>query len=779
MPTLSAPSWHAALTTANVAFISDDSISDNQQELLRQAKRIRDLKQRCKNPNVWADYLSHLSLKRDPNNRSQYEALLQLYKIAVELVPITGTNRLSADYLGLWLGLAELQEELSLDDARETYKKLRSSGIGKYYPRHHEALAAFDDKCGNLEKAAKHRQEAQRIRSWMQGNSSKRPATNKASSADGLPMSKVTSLNGEKLVEPAAKASSTVADERKDCTKETEEKSSTSRAITNEPVKKVTPVTCAPLRPVPEEQPKRTNKFVPRRVRLDKKPTSNVSTRPLSSKQTETGKRIPLKRSPLVPPKSVNLSRPTTKRSPLTSLKQEQVNQLREKQCTPPNRRLVAAVANEQENVSPLPPPASVSPKPIVTPEIPKPAPRVTTRARTTRRVREPGLSTQTSSRASVSVNGCAYEILSQVGKGGSSKVYKVLSPENEVLALKRVVVSPDNHTAMESYGSEIAHLKRLKGEPTIVQLRDAEVSPKTGTILLVLELGDIDLASLLRREKERHIPGDVLRNYWRQMLTAVSTIHDAKIVHGDLKPANFVSVCGTLKLIDFGIAKAITADDTTKITRDSMAGTPNYMSPEALKDIDEEEETGRRGYRVGRASDIWSLGCILYQMVYGKTPFAHIRDTIRKTYRIMDPQYEITFKHTGNSALDDVLRGCLQRDPAKRLTMKQLKMHPFLQDCASLDVTDFLDQLKCRGYNLQLLDRVSGVPISQHKLHLELEQCLRFSHMPTRTATALSRGGGNSHTPSVSAVTKASKSGTTGNFASVCSIPSASAKNV
>ena len=773
MPMLSAPSWHAALTAANVAFIPDGSISKNQQELFRQAKRIRDVKARYENPNVWADYLASLSVERDPNNRSQYAALLQLYQTAVKLVPLSGSNRLSADYLGLWLGLAKLQEEVSLDEARETYKNLRYNGIGKYYPNHHESLAAFEERCGNHERAEKHREDARRIREYNSGKPRKRPAAPKSSSPDSV-----------KCAESTDKSSSSGASSKCDQPSiETESRRSPSPKC--DEIDSMRKLTTAPLRPSGEEQPKRANKFVPRRAALVRKPTSKIPTRPLSAKPAATESHVPKKHSPPAAQKSLSgEGRVPTKRSPLSNLRQEEVNRIREeKPCTPP---IPKATFKEQENnpppphVSPLV--SSVSPQPqssaVRSPPEVKPAARATARQRaatSTRRGREPLQSPQAPTRdprRCVTVNGRSYEILSQVGKGGSSKVYKVLSSENEVLALKRVVVSPDNHAAMESYGSEIAHLKRLKGEPTIVQLRDAEVSPKTGTILLVLELGDIDLASLLRREKGRHIASDVLRNYWRQMLSAVSTIHAAKIVHGDLKPANFVSVSGTLKLIDFGIAKAITADDTTKITRDSLAGTPNYMSPEALKDIDEEEETGRREYRVGRASDIWSLGCILYQMVYGKTPFAHIRDTFRKTIRIKDPSYEITFKHTGNTALDDVLRGCLQRDPAKRLTMEQLKAHPFLHDGASVNVLELLSALKSRGYDLQLLDRVTRVPLSQHKVKQELEMCCSMpTKLPTRTAAEVARCAGNAHTPSVSAVTKASKVGTAGSFANTGSI--------
>jgi serine/threonine-protein kinase TTK/MPS1 len=68
-------------------------------------------------------------------------------------------------------------------------------------------------------------------------------------------------------------------------------------------------------------------------------------------------------------------------------------------------------------------------------------------------------------------------------------------------------------------------------------------------------------------------------------MLKAVHSIHEQRIIHGDLKPANFLFVRGSLKLIDFGIAKAIQNDNTTNIYRENQIGTLNYMSPEAICD--------------------------------------------------------------------------------------------------------------------------------------------------------------------------------------------------
>lgn len=96
------------------------------------------------------------------------------------------------------------------------------------------------------------------------------------------------------------------------------------------------------------------------------------------------------------------------------------------------------------------------------------------------------------------------------------------------------------------------------------------------------------------------------------QMLEAVQVIHEERMVHSDLKPANFVLVKGSLKLIDFGIAKAI-PNDTTNIQRDQQIGTINYMSPEAIEDT--HTLPGKKVHKLGRPSDVWSLGCILYQV--------------------------------------------------------------------------------------------------------------------------------------------------------------------
>jgi serine/threonine protein kinase len=286
--------------------------------------------------------------------------------------------------------------------------------------------------------------------------------------------------------------------------------------------------------------------------------------------------------------------------------------------------------------------------------------------------------------------------------------------------ALKRIRLARADAGSLASFRNEIALLAALRGKPHIIRLVDSEVNLDTRSILVVMEAGQVDLHRLLQRERKAaphcsdaggemgssicDMPvaeaaavaaaslaqgriGDLDENFlrltWQQMLSAVRTIHDERVVHGDLKPANFVFVAGTLKLIDFGIAKAIN-NNTTNIYRESQVGTLNYMAPEAIVDTSgsvggARGASARARMRLGRASDVWSMGCILYQMVYGRTPFAHM-SLVQKLHAITSPQHTVAFPPIPNPALMQVMASCLARDPEARPSIEELLAHEFLR---------------------------------------------------------------------------------------------------
>ncbi|KAL7473796.1 hypothetical protein ACHAXS_014393 [Conticribra weissflogii] len=278
-----------------------------------------------------------------------------------------------------------------------------------------------------------------------------------------------------------------------------------------------------------------------------------------------------------------------------------------------------------------------------------------------------------------IHVQGEPYAKLGVIGKGGSCKVYRALSANCEVVALKKVRLDGLNKTAIEGYANEIALLNRLKGNQSIIQLHSSEVDYDRKSIFLVMELGEVDLSYVLRQQElisssqegkgRSCLNMNFIRLTWQQMLTAVHSIHEERIIHSDLKPANFLFVRGALKLIDFGIAKAIERDDTTNVYKETLSGTLSYMSPEAFMDT----STNSKGVRLnkcGRASDIWSLGCILYQMVYGKTPFADCQGIHQKVFAITNDKHVIDFPDDVDSSAIDAMKMCLQRDPKKRATI-------------------------------------------------------------------------------------------------------------
>ncbi|KAF3445706.1 hypothetical protein FNV43_RR10882 [Rhamnella rubrinervis] len=357
-------------------------------------------------------------------------------------------------------------------------------------------------------------------------------------------------------------------------------------------------------------------------------------------------------------------------------------------------------------------------------------------------------------------VNGKLYQRLGKIGSGGSSEVHKVISSDCTIYALKKIKLKGRDYATAYGFCQEIEYLNRLKGNHNIIQLIDYEVTDKAllqevmsgsisnkdgrvkddGYIYMVLEYGEIDLAHMLSQKwkeldsNNKTIDENWLRFYWQQILLAVNTIHEERIVHSDLKPANFLLVKGSLKLIDFGIAKAIMSD-TTNIQRDSQVGTLSYMSPEAF--MCNESDANGNTIKCGRPSDIWSLGCILYQMVYGRTPFSDYKTFWAKFKVITDPNHEIVYEPVSNPWLLDLMKKCLAWDRNERWRIPQLLQHPFLVPPVPHHQTSSQEQ-SCRL--LQLISETCANDPEASNLCSQLQQLLRNPVLPIPSQSLTSR---------------------------------------
>ncbi|AJU63391.1 Mps1p [Saccharomyces cerevisiae YJM326] len=313
----------------------------------------------------------------------------------------------------------------------------------------------------------------------------------------------------------------------------------------------------------------------------------------------------------------------------------------------------------------------------------PAPKPPVTKKVEIVEPAKSASLS---NNRNIITVNDSQYEKIELLGRGGSSRVYKVKGSGNRVYALKRVSFDAFDDSSIDGFKGEIELLEKLKDQKRVIQLLDYEMGD--GLLYLIMECGDHDLSQILNQRSGMPLDFNFVRFYTKEMLLCIKVVHDAGIVHSDLKPANFVLVKGILKIIDFGIANAV-PEHTVNIYRETQIGTPNYMAPEALVAMNytqnsENQHEGNK-WKVGRPSDMWSCGCIIYQMIYGKPPYGSFQGQNR-LLAIMNPDVKIPFpEHTSNNekipkSAIELMKACLYRNPDKRWTVDKVLSSTFLQ---------------------------------------------------------------------------------------------------
>ncbi|KAJ5114902.1 hypothetical protein NUU61_000661 [Penicillium alfredii] len=291
--------------------------------------------------------------------------------------------------------------------------------------------------------------------------------------------------------------------------------------------------------------------------------------------------------------------------------------------------------------------------------------------------------------RTQVSINHKPFTRLDCIGRGGSSRVYRVMAENYKIFALKRVNLEDVDPLTLAGYKGEIDLLKKLENVDRVVRLFDWELNSDKHSLSVLMEIGESDLEKILTyrlNADDAIFDINFTRYYWKEMLECVQAVHDCNIVHSDLKPANFLMVQGRLKLIDFGIANAI-QDNTVNVHREQQVGTPNYMSPEALVDSNASlglpSSVGKM-MKLGKPSDVWSLG----------SPFAKIAKYYERIMAIPNPRVQIDFPVFGVGGapvppgLIRTLKRCLQRDQTLRPTIEEMlgQRDPFLHPEAQLE---------------------------------------------------------------------------------------------
>ncbi|KAI3810352.1 hypothetical protein L1987_19964 [Smallanthus sonchifolius] len=257
------------------------------------------------------------------------------------------------------------------------------------------------------------------------------------------------------------------------------------------------------------------------------------------------------------------------------------------------------------------------------------------------------------------------------LGSGSLGSVYEGYNEMGLFFAVKEISLLDEGSQGRQSIiqlEQEISLLSQFHHE-NIVQYLGTDTAD--GKLYIFLEL--VTKGSLARLYQKYEMRDSQVSAYTRQILSGLSYLHERKVVHRDIKCANIlVDASGSVKLADFGLAKATTLNDIK-----SCKGTPYWMAPEVVNN------RSNRGY--GLAADIWSLGYTVLEMLTRKIPYSHL-EGMQALFRIGRGELPHIPNTLSAEARDFILK-CLQVNPDNRPTTAELLAHPFVNMPTSMNL--------------------------------------------------------------------------------------------
>ena len=281
----------------------------------------------------------------------------------------------------------------------------------------------------------------------------------------------------------------------------------------------------------------------------------------------------------------------------------------------------------------------------------------------------------------------------STLGRGSCSKVFKAqwAKENHQPVALKQFshlnCDHLENKKQKQMLATELVALSRINCE-CLVKLLGAYFQDNTASIVLeYMNMGSLETSLLSEREP---VPDSMLASIAYQMLWGISYLHHERMLHRDIKPANvLLSDDGRVKVTDFGIAALASSSNTNggdgTVMNTTVIGTTRYLSPERLE---------AKPY--SRPADIWGFALVLLECTLGISPLEFITSQIEliQTIRDMD-SFEEWIPSSIDPELQQLLLGCLQKEPEKRMPAHVLLQAPWFESHGVRCVEDAVNLMK------------------------------------------------------------------------------------
>mmetsp|Transcript_44695 Transcript_44695/g.87557 ORF Transcript_44695/g.87557 Transcript_44695/m.87557 type:complete len:524 (+) Transcript_44695:595-2166(+) len=288
------------------------------------------------------------------------------------------------------------------------------------------------------------------------------------------------------------------------------------------------------------------------------------------------------------------------------------------------------------------------------------------------------------------------YVLLGNIGSGSYSTVKQIWDAEQEHFFAMKIVKKKSmrqkfghskqgqtkNFDPDHQIKTEIAVMKQLHHE-NIVVLHEVIDDEDRDRLYLVMDL--VPHGPVLHSDEDTFesepVPEETARHYFSQITQAIRYLHFHKIAHRDIKPDNLLIHNGHILLVDFGCALIFDEDDLAH----SPAGSPFFFAPEMCSGDSRDYST--------KKADVWAMGVCLYMFIYGRPPY--VFNNALQLYQAIANNEPVPFPADSevevSSDLKDFFLLILEKDPAKRISIDEIAVHPWITKNGSSPLPDLI----------------------------------------------------------------------------------------